>query len=122
MKRVLALILVLGLASSANALYLEIDGTSTDTFDLSQGSTASISIISEDNSSWLGYIVVPDGSVGMLSNPSIFDDAGNAVVGRRGELVPRGHHRRRGSGKTAPGPGGDDPGGLRPPRDGGRPA
>ena len=77
MKRVLALILVLGLASSANALYLEIDGTSTDTFDLSQGSTASISIISEDNSSWLGYIVVPDGSVGMLSNPSIFDDAGN---------------------------------------------
>jgi hypothetical protein len=77
MKRVLAFILVLGLASSANAIYLQIDGQSTNTFDLTQGSTASISIISEDNSSWFGYIIVPDGSTGMLSNPVILDDAGN---------------------------------------------
>ncbi len=77
MKRMLALILVLGLASSANALYIQIDGQSTDTYDLTQGSIASISIISEDNSSWLGYIIVPDGSSGTLSNPSILDNAGN---------------------------------------------
>ncbi len=77
MKRVLALMLVLGLASSANAIYLQIDGMSADSYDLTQGSTASISIISEDDSSWLGYLVVPDGSVGTLSNPTILSDAGN---------------------------------------------
>ena len=77
MKRALALILILGLASSANALYLEIDGQSTDTYELTQGATAAISIISEDDSSWLGYLVVPDGSEGILSNAAIFDDAGN---------------------------------------------
>ena len=77
MKRVLALLLVLGLATSANAVYLQIDGMSTDTYELTQGSTASISIISEDDSSWLGYIVVPDESTSALSNPVIYDNAGN---------------------------------------------
>ena len=77
MKRIMAIILVLGLASSANALYLQIDGESTDTFDLSQGSLATISVVSEDNSSWLGYIIIPGGGVGALSNPSVLDDAGN---------------------------------------------
>ncbi|MEJ2647083.1 MAG: PEP-CTERM sorting domain-containing protein [Sedimentisphaerales bacterium] len=77
MKRVLALMLVLGLASSAGAIYLEIDGTPTNTYELVAGYSTSITIVSEDDSSWLGYLIVPEGSPGTLSNPSIFDNAGN---------------------------------------------
>ena len=77
MKRVLALVLVLGLACSANATYLQIDGLSSDNYNLLEGSTATISIISEDGSNWLGYLIVPDGSPGTLSNPAVWDTAGN---------------------------------------------
>jgi hypothetical protein len=77
MKRVLALMLILGIASTANAMYLEIDGISTDSATLLKGSTASITIISEDNSSWLGYLIVEEGGTGALVNPSILDAAGN---------------------------------------------
>ena len=77
MKRVLALMLALCFISSANATYLQIDGLSSDSYELLEGSTVTISIISEDNSSWLGYLIVPDGSPGTLSNPTIWDAAGN---------------------------------------------
>ncbi len=83
MKRVLALVLVLGLACSANATYLQIDGLSSDNYNLLEGSTVTISIISEDDSNWLGYLIVPDGSPGTLSNPTIWDAAGNL-----GEAIP----------------------------------
>ncbi|MBN2591570.1 MAG: PEP-CTERM sorting domain-containing protein [Sedimentisphaerales bacterium] len=77
MKRLLALTLALCFISSANATYLQIDGLSSDTYNLLEGSTVTISIISEDNSSWLGYLIVPDGKPGVLSNPTIWDAAGN---------------------------------------------
>ncbi len=77
MKRVLALILALCFISSANATYLQIDGLSSDNYFLTEGSTVTISVISEDNSNWLGYLIVPDGSPGTLSNPTVWDAAGN---------------------------------------------
>ena len=77
MKRVLALTLVLCFISTANATYLEIDGLSTDSYDMLSGSTVTVSIFGENNSNWLGYLIVPDGSTGTLSNPTTWDAAGN---------------------------------------------
>ena len=77
MKRLLAIVLILVLTTSANAVFLQIDGTSTDSFQLNEGSGASISIISEDDSSWLGYLIVEEGGNGILSNVAILDAAGN---------------------------------------------
>jgi hypothetical protein len=77
MKRLTMLFLILFSASAANAVYLEIDGQQTDNIEVPQAATSVITIVSEDASNWLGYLIIEDGGTGTLSNPTIFPSAGN---------------------------------------------
>lgn len=57
MKRLLLLMFLLGMASSANAVLIQVDGQDPgQAVDIAEGSTSVISVVSEDTSSWLGYI------------------------------------------------------------------
>jgi len=75
MRRLFVLILVLGLASAANAVFIQVDGQVGDSFEVQENAT--ITVVGEDTSSWLGYIVVEDGSGGVLSTAVTLDAAGN---------------------------------------------
>jgi hypothetical protein len=71
MKRLLFVILVLGMASMAKAVIIEVElgkGRLTPTI---------ISVISEDTSNWLGYIIIKEGDSGALSNGVCTELAGN---------------------------------------------
>lgn len=70
MKKLLVLILVLGMASAANAVLIEIDSTEVE-------QKATITVVSEDTSNWLGYIIVEEGGAGLLSNAVVLPAAGN---------------------------------------------
>ena len=75
MRKTLVLILVLGLASAANAMLIKVDEQEGDSFEVDIKST--ITVVSEDSSSWLGYIIIEDGGAGSLENPIILDAAGD---------------------------------------------
>lgn len=75
MKRVLVLTLFLGLTSTANAVFLQVDGQVGDRFEVGQNAT--ITVVGEDTSSWLGYIIIEDGSGGLLTGVIRLDAAGN---------------------------------------------
>jgi hypothetical protein len=75
MRKMLVLILVLGLASAANALIITVDGQTGESFEVDV--TATINVVSEDASSWLGYIIVEEGGAGSLENPVVLDAAGD---------------------------------------------
>jgi len=75
MRKMLVLFLVLGLASAANAMLIRVDGLEGDSFEVDIEST--ITVVSEDSSSWLGYIIVEEGGAGTLENPVILDAAGD---------------------------------------------
>ena len=74
MRKLVVLIVVLGLTSAANAVLIQIDGQIGETFDVQEQAT--ISIVSEGTQNWLGYLIVEDGGLGVLSNP-----AGTALAG-----------------------------------------
>ena len=74
MKKLMVLILVLALTSAANAVLIQVDGQVGDTFDVQGGAT--ISIVSEDSLNWLGYLIIEDGSGGVLTIP-----VGTALAG-----------------------------------------
>ena len=78
MRKLLVLILVLGLASAANAMLITVDEQEGDSFEVDITST--ITVVSEDPSSWLGYLIVEDGGAGSLENPIILDAAGNSAT------------------------------------------
>jgi hypothetical protein len=80
MKRLLALLLVLVVTSSANAVFIQIDGVSGESAEVAEGATSAITIVSEDDSSWLGYLVVEEGGTGSLSNAFILDAAGHMAA------------------------------------------
>jgi hypothetical protein len=87
MKRLLMLMLVLGMASAANAALILIDGQDPgEAIDIAEGVTSVISVVSEDTSSWLGYIFVEEGGTGALSDAVNLDAAGDmaAVVAYTG--------------------------------------
>lgn len=67
MKKLTVLILVLALTSAANAVLIQVDGQVGETFDVQEKVT--ISIVSEDALNWLGYLIVEEGGLGVLSNP-----------------------------------------------------
>jgi hypothetical protein len=67
MKRLLAVILVLGMGSPAKAVIINVDGT---------WDTATVTVIGEDTSSWLGYLIVEAGASGTLSNAEVLPGAG----------------------------------------------
>jgi len=75
MRKLLVLFLVLGLASAANAMLITVDDLEGDSFEV--GITSTITVVSEDTSSWLGYIFVDEGGAGSLENVVILDAAGN---------------------------------------------
>ena len=75
MRKLFVLILVLGLASAANAVFIQVNGQVGDSFEVQENAT--ITVVGEDTSSWLGYIVVEDGSGGVLSGAIALDAAGN---------------------------------------------
>ncbi len=75
MRKFFILIMVLGMASAANAVIIEVDGQTADAVNI--GETAVITVVSEDASSWLGYILVDAGSPGVLSDITNLDAAGN---------------------------------------------
>jgi hypothetical protein len=75
MRKLLILFLVLGLASTANALLIKVDGMEGESFEVDVQAT--ISVVSEDTSGWLGYIIVEEGGAGSLENVVVLDAAGN---------------------------------------------
>ncbi len=78
MKRLLLLMLVLGMASGANGVLIQVDGQDPgQAIDIAEGVTSVISIVSEDTSSWLGYIIVEDGGTGALTVAVNLDAAGD---------------------------------------------
>ena len=78
MRKLLVLFLVLGLASTANALLITVDGMEGESFEV--GITSTITVVSDDASSWLGYTIVEEGGAGSLENPIILDAAGNSAT------------------------------------------
>lgn len=78
MKRLLMMMLVLGMASVANAVLIQVDGQDPgQTVDIAEGITSVISVVSEDASGWLGYIILEEGGTGALSDAAKLDAAGD---------------------------------------------
>ena len=75
MRKFLILFLVLGLASTANALLIKVDGLEGEFFEVDE--QTEITVVSEDTSSWLGYIIVEEGGTGSLENVAVLDAAGD---------------------------------------------
>ncbi len=81
MKRLLLLMLVLGMTSGANGVLIQVDGQDPgQAIDLAEGVTSVISVVSEDTSSWLGYIIVGEGGTGALTNAVNLDAAGDKAA------------------------------------------
>ncbi len=74
MKKLMALFLALALTPAANAVLIQVDGQIGETFDVQENAT--ISVVSEDTLNWLGYLIIEDGGLGVLSNP-----VGTALAG-----------------------------------------
>lgn len=75
MRKLLVSILVLGLVPAAHAAFIQVDGKTGDTLNVQQSSV--ITVVSDNASSWLGYIVIEDGSGGVLTGAVALDAAGN---------------------------------------------
>ena len=75
MRKLLILFLVLGMASTANALLIKVDDLEGESFEVDVQAT--ITVVSEDTSSWLGYIIIEEGGAGTLENVAILDAAGD---------------------------------------------
>ena len=105
MKRLLSVILILGISTTANAVLITTEGERGQALEFIRGYT--ISVIGEDTSNWLGYIIIEEGGSGELSNPVVLDaaaDQASAVAyteagwGAGFELIQDGYPR------AAPGP------------------
>jgi len=77
MRKLLILFLVLGVASTANALLIKVDDLEGVSFEVDELTT--ITVVSEDTSSWLGYIIIEEGGTGSLENVAILDAAGDSA-------------------------------------------
>jgi hypothetical protein len=78
MKRLLAVILVLGMASTAKAVIIAVEGEVGP--DVDPGCGYTITVIGEDTSNWLGYIIVEEGGSGVLSNGVCTDLTGDPAL------------------------------------------
>ena len=78
MRKLLVFVLVLGFASAANAVLIEVDGLGGQTVDVQENAT--ITVISEDSQNWLGYIIIEDGGNGVLTNPAATALAGDPAL------------------------------------------
>jgi hypothetical protein len=78
MRKFLVLALVLGIASAANAVTILVDGVDPgDSIEIAEGLTPVITVVGEDGSSWLGYIIIEEGGAGELGNGANLDAAGD---------------------------------------------
>ncbi len=78
MRKLLIVALVLGIASATDAALIYVDGVDPGpSIEIAEGVTAVISVVSEDASSWLGYLIIEEGGTGELSNPAKLDAAGD---------------------------------------------
>lgn len=75
MGKILVLFLLLVLSSAANAMLIKVDDVEGESFEVDIETT--ITVVSEDASSWLGYIIIEEGGAGSLENPVILDAAGD---------------------------------------------
>jgi hypothetical protein len=80
MKRLVAMLLVICLASTANAVLLQVDGVSATDVEIAEGAVLTITVVGEDASSWLGYLLVDPGGAGALSNPQVLPAAGELAT------------------------------------------
>lgn len=78
MRKLAVFVLVLGFASAANAVLIQVDGLGGQTFDVQEKAT--ITIVSEDSQNWLGYIIIEEGGKGTLSNPAATALAGDPAL------------------------------------------
>ena len=70
--------LLLGMASVANGVLIQVDGQDPgQTLDIAEGITSVISVVSEDSSGWLGYIIIEEGGIGALGDAAKLDAAGD---------------------------------------------
>ncbi|MHC4425653.1 MAG: PEP-CTERM sorting domain-containing protein [Planctomycetota bacterium] len=76
MKKLLVLTLVLGLASAANAVLIDVDGQVGQAL-VNPDTAAVITLISEDTANFLGYVIVDAGGSGVLSGVEALAGAGN---------------------------------------------
>lgn len=78
MRKFLVVALVLGIASAANAVVIYVDGSDPgESIEIGEGLTPVISVVGEDASSWLGYIIIEEGGTGALGNALNLDAAGD---------------------------------------------
>ena len=78
MRKFLVVALVLGIASAANAVVIYVDGSDPgESIEIGEGLTPVISVVGEDASSWLGYIIIEEGGTGTLGNALNLDAAGD---------------------------------------------
>ena len=77
MRKLLVLILVLGITSAANAVLIQVDGKVADSHVVPEGVVAMVDVVGEDTANWLGYMVVLEGGVGALSGAEALAAAGN---------------------------------------------
>ena len=78
MRKFLVVALVLGIASAANAVTIHVDGSDPGgSIEIGEGLSLVISVVGEDASSWLGYIIIEEGGPGALSNAVNLDAAGD---------------------------------------------
>ena len=78
MRKFLVVALVLGIASAANAVTIHVDGIDPGgSIEIGEGLSLVISVVGEDASSWLGYIIIEEGGPGALSNAVNLDAAGD---------------------------------------------
>ena len=84
MKRLLAVILVLGMATTAKAVWLSFEPGEFEPgeggWPLPPDTPATINVIGEDTSNWLGYIIVEEGGSGALSNGVFTELAGDPAL------------------------------------------
>jgi hypothetical protein len=71
MRKLLVLILVLGMATAANAVLINIEG------DCLPDAVMTVTVTAEDTASWLGYLIIDEGGSGELSQAAILAAAGD---------------------------------------------
>jgi hypothetical protein len=89
MRKLLVLTLVLGMATAANAVIVQVNGQTGEVL-VNPGEVAAITVISEDAANWLGYLIVPDGHAGALSNAAVTDLAGDLSLAGAAEYAEGG--------------------------------
>ena len=78
MRKLLVLMLVLGMASAANAVLIQVNGQTGAAIQIDEAAIpATITVVGEDTSNWLGYLIVEEGGAGSLGDAVVLAGAGN---------------------------------------------